>query len=297
MRQLLQTRLKTNIIGRKGSVVKRGQYAYKAKTDFPLLAVAGWTGNVNCQSDYPEVDLVLARMSNLSGAETTAITNFVVGCVDDGNWDKLDDFWCFALNGTDWLTGWIANTASIVTAGVTRITDGAQCTGGVLQTGVDLGLQTNYQLGDSEIGVFVHTCPDWGTANFDWFGVEDGTANRTRIRHRGNDTEDARNSINNTATTDNVVLMSGIAGHLHSLRDDDNDGLYLIDGAAQPEALAAGAQVPTGFDVRIFSSNNSGANSQGAKDSTFTSFYVGAEIDTVSFLGRLTTLHTAIGVT
>jgi hypothetical protein len=251
---------------------------------------------VRGSENSPEALAAVARFSALSAEEEAAVLYFVDACVADGNWDKLDEFWCFALNGTDWLTGWKANTCTITTAGVARGSNGAICTGGVLSTGIDLGLQTNFVLGDSEIGVYVHTADDWGTANFDWFGVEDGTSNRTRIRHRGNDTEDMRNSINNTSTHDNDLLIGDIPGHIYSLRDDGADGHTLIDGVKQIEINPAGVAIPTGFDCRIFSANNSGANSQGAKDSTFTSFYVGAEIDTLAFLTRLKTLHTALGV-
>jgi len=48
MRQLIQHRLRTNIIGRTGSVMKRGQYVNNALLDQTLRAIAGWTGEENC---------------------------------------------------------------------------------------------------------------------------------------------------------------------------------------------------------------------------------------------------------
>ena len=49
MRQLIQHRLKTNIIGRTGHVQPRGKFVKKPLlSPGPLKAIQGWTGGVNC---------------------------------------------------------------------------------------------------------------------------------------------------------------------------------------------------------------------------------------------------------
>ena len=45
-RQLIQHRLKTNIIGHTGHVQPRGKFVKKPL--FGLRAIQGWTGGVNC---------------------------------------------------------------------------------------------------------------------------------------------------------------------------------------------------------------------------------------------------------
>ena len=76
------------------------------------------------------VQHTLNRMSSLSQQETDAITVFIEGCVADGNWDLLDEFWCFALNDTDpdydaaWQTGFKANAVT-GREGIFRTANGA----------------------------------------------------------------------------------------------------------------------------------------------------------------------------
>ena len=48
MRQLIQHRLKTNIIGRTGHVQPRGKFVKKPLLNQPLAAIQGWTGLQNC---------------------------------------------------------------------------------------------------------------------------------------------------------------------------------------------------------------------------------------------------------
>ena len=243
------------------------------------------------------VQAVLDRMSALTAGEIAAIEAFVDGCEADGNWSLIDEFWCFALNATDWLTGWKAFTA---TAGgtVARGANGMVIpvgAGNHVETGIDLSTLVQYSLNDAEIGIYAHTVADWGTVNNDIFGVEEDSNARTRLRHRGSDTNDFRNSINSTATADNNEILP-LSKTLYSLRDTATNGLFLVDAVAQPAQQSAGVVVPTGYDVWIGAANNKGAESQSPQNGTFTSFYVGAPLNTVQFLSRLNTLHTALGV-
>ena len=49
-RQLLQHRLKTNIHGGTGHFQPRGNWVKRGVSQFPLVAVAGWTGLQNCSA-------------------------------------------------------------------------------------------------------------------------------------------------------------------------------------------------------------------------------------------------------
>ena len=248
----------------------------------------------------PEVQAVLDRMTALSQAEIDAVEAFVDGLVSDGIWASLDEFWCFALNATDYLTGWKSFTATL-TGAISHNKDGAIVSDAIshLDTNIELTTLSNYQLTDAEAGVYVHTATDWGGGNHDVFGVEDGTTNRMRVRHRGSDNNDKRDSINSTATMTNALTIPAMNRSLCSIRATASDTLSLTDGVADPSTGgSAPVAIPTGFTVWLFRKNLAGSGGQNSRANTIlTSFYIGAGIDTVQFLSRLNTLHTALGVT
>jgi hypothetical protein len=247
-----------------------------------------------------EVQAVLDRMTALTQAEIDAIEVFVDGLVADGIWNSLDEFWCYALNQTDWLTGWKSHTAT-VTGSISHNKDGALCGGSAehIDTTVDLGALTQYTLTDSEAGVYVHSMLDWGVGNHDFFGVEDGTTNRTRVRHRGNDSQDIRNSINTSVVMTNDRTITNTQRTLVSVRAGASDTVTLFDGVVQANTGGSPPDgVPTTFTMWLFRANTNGSGSQLSRSgTTLTSFYLGKSIDTVQFLSRLNTLHTALGVT
>ncbi len=73
----------------------------------PLSGPLYIQGNESLIDETPtsEATEVLARMSALNSNEERAITLFVNALVSYGYWNKIDEFFCFALNSTDWLTG------------------------------------------------------------------------------------------------------------------------------------------------------------------------------------------------
>jgi hypothetical protein len=249
-----------------------------------------------------EVQAVYDRMTALSPTEEDAIQVFVDGLVADGIWGKLDEFYCFALNNTDWLTGWKKSTAihsPLGNGNVSRNKDGAivEDTNSWLETGLLLPAQTQYQLTDGEMGIYLHASVDWGAGNNDMTGVEDASTARTRIRHRGNDNNDWRSSIN----TANVLTPSQtlpISRQLISVRATATNTNQLHDGVIVDTDPVIPNKVPDTYDLWIFTKNLAGARSQATKaGTTITSWYLGAGIDTVQFLSRLNTLHNSLGVT
>ena len=69
-----------------------------------------------------------------------------------------------------------------------------------------------------------------------------------------------------------------------------------FNGVLQPNAVGAQPTIPPTFPVWIGVCNDTGAALQPNRAGTYTSFYVGAALDTLAFYNRLTTFHTAIGV-
>lgn len=59
----------------------------------------------------PEAQSVLDRMNALTDTERNAIIYFVNGLVSFNIWSKIDEFYAFALNNTDWLTAFKDKTA------------------------------------------------------------------------------------------------------------------------------------------------------------------------------------------
>lgn len=110
-------------------------------------------------------DLVIARMANLSGSEETAIRDFVDAEVIAGTWDLIDEFYCFALNSTDWLTGFRSKTCT--NQGATQTTGGATFNGSTQYIesnwipSVD-GVQ--YQLDDALVAAFIYAVDSGGNA-------------------------------------------------------------------------------------------------------------------------------------
>jgi hypothetical protein len=238
---------------------------------------------------------VMARMSSLSGLERAAIDQFVRDCLADGNWLLLDEFYCFALNGTDWLTGWKAHTAT-TQGSVTRTPNGAQCnnTASHIDTQIVPSAGPNYTLSNAEAGVFIQTAPDWGTSNVDFFGVESAAASRLRWRHRGNDNNDTRPSVNSSATISSTLLVADISGKLHSVRGLSGTRVVMEDGvvtgthASAPEAIDDAS-------IHLFRANMSGPQSS-PNGGVISVFYSGAELDTVAFEGRVRALLAQLNV-
>jgi hypothetical protein len=276
-----------------------GAYTLQLEADPSDDVAVTDTASLTSVGFSPEVQAVLDRMKALDQTMIDAIEVFVDGLVADGIWALLDDFWCFALNPTDWLTGWKAHTATLNGVGISQNKDGAICgdTNSQMNTNAVLNTLTNYQLGNAELGCYIHSTSNWGTTNNDFYGVDSG-ATRVRMRHRGSDTVDLNFSMNSGGNASTPTDPLPIGNILVSLRDNGTNGLALVDGVqagshATPTAVPATAQ-----PCWVFATNQNGApQTPGIVGDVITSFYVGAQIDTVQFLTRLNVLHTSLGVT
>ena len=74
----------------------------QAVKEVRLGATTVWTPGSDTS---PEAQAVLDRMTALNQTEIDAITTFVDGCVADGVWQFIYDFWSWGLNSADYLTG------------------------------------------------------------------------------------------------------------------------------------------------------------------------------------------------
>jgi hypothetical protein len=247
----------------------------------------------------PEAQAVLDRMTALDQTESDAIVTFVDGCVTDGNWTLLDEFYCFALNSTDWLTGFKQFSATL-TGTITRTANGASLSGAAgehIATGCVMNALAQYQTADALIGLYMHTVNDWGTQNYDFFGVENAATTRVRMRHRGSDTNDFRCSMNSSIAFDNDVLVADLPGKYFSLRATATLQEFLENATPGSVTAGAPAEVPA-LEMWIGGANGEGSQQQNSQASVVTSFYVGAgSINLSALQGRINTLQTAIGVT
>jgi hypothetical protein len=253
-------------------------------------------------------DQVVARMSALSGAEETAVRAFVDGCVADNNWQYIDEFYCFALNATDWLTGFRAYTATVPGGGVARTANGAESAGGGTITGFILtntplsGL-LRYKSTSASMGLYVHTLATWGTGNIDLMGVEMNDNTRTRLRHRGSDTNDFRASVNSNTQITYSAAATSLAGKLYALVCQGltvTDTNLYIDGVAQSPSLG-GEGAPASLSPAIFGCNDEaspGTMQQSTRPAIATSWFVGsAAINQAALHARIAALQTSLGVT
>jgi hypothetical protein len=272
--------------------------------DTAVFSVAA-TGGPDPSPISPEVQAVYDRMAGLSPTEEAAIAEFVDGLVSDGIWASIDEFYCFALNGTDWLTGWVSHTATNVGGDITRTANGAQVntggTGVFIDTNVDPSTLSQYALTDVGAGVYLHTAADWGTGNYDWFGIEDSTNPRLRFRHRGSDTNDTRISANSVATKSLIIPIADVQGRLWSVGLTGTT-MTTYENGVQFGTTGSGGDgvVPSGTGVAIFGTQDAaapGVIQQPSRPSIITSFFIGSNIDHAQFYSRLATLQAALGVT
>jgi hypothetical protein len=278
-----------------------------AVADFADFSV---TNNVTGGGTSPEVQAVLDRMTAITAGETTAITAFVDGCVADGNWTLIDEFFCFALNGTDWLTGWRTHTASVVGGTIVRTANGAELAGAgsnleYIETNIDLATLTNFQQQDASSGLFIHACPDWGAGNFDFYGIDNNTAGSWKNRHRGSDTNDLRIYPNTgtLTTVSNSLPPADLVGFLWAQAAEGTTAQCYRDGVTFGTTGTAGDKalgtIANGT-VSIFGTKDPAVPDlqQPSRAATFTSFYIGsASINHAQMNTRIRALQTALGVT
>jgi hypothetical protein len=218
----------------------------------------------------------------------------------------MDEFYCFALNATDWLTGFVSHTATVIGSDISRTANGAEnvsqfSTESYINTGINLTLLSQYSLTSAMAGVYAHTADDWGTGNFDPFGVEDNDASRLRFRHRGSDSNDTRTSVNSNTMVTNSLLNTDLAGNLWSIGTMGGTAALYKNAVQQASTGAGGDLTVPSTNVGIFGTideSNPSVTQQSSRPAIFTSFYVGSgAIDLTALVGRINTLHTALGVT
>jgi len=249
----------------------------------------------------PEVQAVLDRMGNLDQVEIDAIETFVDGQVAFGNWDLLDEFYCFSLNQADSLTGFRAFTAvqdgalnhSVQQGYVSPSTNAFI---GFIDTRLDLGTLTNFQFKDCLAGLFITQIPT-SVQNWDMLREETSAPNTTfGLRYRGTDTTDWRsraNSQNNINVTTDLVI-----NNLISLADIAGVGTMFFDDVADPSTTISNNAVPIGENVFVMGGNTNGAVSN-ARDGGISIAYFGAftGFNLTGFVGGVRTLLTNLGVT
>jgi len=101
--------------------------AYVAKWDplDPFNIVSFMDAEANLRSlisTSPEASLVLSRLPGLTTQQYNAIEAFVDGCVTDGNWGLVKEFYCLVLPAPNSLKGFLQKTAT-AHAGATYVGD------------------------------------------------------------------------------------------------------------------------------------------------------------------------------
>ena len=220
-----------------------------------------------------EATAVINRMSNLSAAEVAAITTFVDAEVANGNWTLYDEFYCFALNSIDALTGFFALTATAVNDPIHTILEGYVLNGSTQRINTNFNPiveGVNYVQDDALYGALVHTAtPD--TGNNTLIGMAFGNPH---------------SMIQDNSSTD-LVFDINMNSWLSASGDGvESDTLYIVErtGASSVEIFRDGSSlwssigVPsTGLPDSDFWIGSRGANGQ-YLDCIVSTFIVGAAI-------------------
>ena len=246
-----------------------------------------------------EARAVFDRMSNLTQTEKDAIEKFVDSQVLSGNWAKMDEFYCFALNntGNDWLTGWISHSATIVGA-ASWSSDGVvtgSATLAYLLSGVISDVVTQFQATDGSFGIYCHTMTYAATSTASLTGVDD-TIWESRLQNIGGGTTSVR--INSATSISDPVPLADMAMSLHSVvRPAANLHQYHINGVVQPTvATGTNAGLPVGLEWPIGSHNVNGLF-QNTREMVSTGWFIGAgSIDQLNLYDNLIVLYTELGV-
>lgn len=250
----------------------------------------------------PEAQAVIDRMTGLTGNEQNAIATFVDAEVLNGNWDLIDDYFCFALTSeANSLTGFKLKTASKVGT-VTHSSKGFETGDGT----IDSYIESNYNpVSDFVAGVthYAEGPPrDWANAFVGGFifskdntggtfvdNIGGTTAHKTlaldrtdrvRINYQINDT------VSNTYNANNVLPLTAYHIATNGL---DND---IYQNGISVLSTPRGGKLVNDHDI-VFVRNNRGIMSSAVIGGSF------FESNTFSFSGHYTheqTLLTSLGV-
>lgn len=248
-----------------------------------------------------DVQAVFDRMGSLTPLEKGAIETFVDGQVALGNWDLIDEFYCFSLNESDSLTGFRAftavqdgNVAHSVQQGY--VSEEVNAFTGFIDTGVDIGTLTNFQFANALAGVFVTKIPT-SLSNWDLLRQETSTPSTTfALRYRGTDTTDWRNRANSQTNINNLTDL--VVNTLVSLADIANTGTLFLDDVADPVTRVTAGSVPIGETCFVIGGSTNGGVVN-ARDGGISIVYFGAftGFNLTGFVGGVRVLLTDLGVT
>lgn len=251
----------------------------------------------------PEIKTVLSRFSALTRSETGAVIRFVNSQLASGNWAKIDEFYCFALNSTDWLTGWKSNKATLVGT-VNPSPEGASFLGtrSYINTQMDMSQQVNYQIDDCLIGTFTDKLNYTSTGNHYFFGADTAavTSNDIYVRQQGIDQDQYSWRLNSgvTQTFDGNQAMQSRVDHAFTViyRTGGLSRLSLNGADVGPTYDSYGV-IPSGIKLHINHENTDDTSGGNTREGTITSFVAGAgSIDITDFYDNLMLLHFELGM-
>jgi hypothetical protein len=264
--------------------------------------VAQWKINYDWEdatpppSISPEAQAVLDRMTALTQAEIDAIIAFVDSQVTSGNWAKIDEFFCFALNASDYATGWKAVTGSpnAMSRGSNGMTP--DNSGSYFDTTLIPESLTHFSTATGDAGIYVHSITYSGAANTQFFGCTHSVSGQPlRIRQRGNDSNDIEAHMNVGGNMLNARAQAGLSGHF-GVQGRAGVLYTLFDGVQQAATRTISSAARPDISIFVASANVGGSPDGTTRTATYTSFYIGDNLDVANLISNMDTLHTALGV-
>ena len=273
------------------------------------------TLTVDAAGNSPTAQAVIDRMANVSIPEQDAIAAFVDSQSSEispdypaggsGNWELMDEFYCFVLNDitTDWLTGWKGLTIA-TDVGATHTANGASfTTGQYIDTGLHIGNTPQFygDLTSSMMSTYQYAMTYAGTGIHYMCGMIAVRSNQ--LRHSGSGANllaGGLNNFNNTVSSYGLAQGS-LGGKLFTVVAEAGDVKLYQDGVSQAlGATGTSATLPGAGENNFVGTRNAGSNSPAAvRDNVQTSFMMGTGNGFAhdNYHTNLLILHTALGVT
>jgi hypothetical protein len=207
---------------------------------------------------------VLDRMSALSQTEINAIEAFVDGLVATGDWDQIYDLWSFALNGSDYLTGWKAQ--NLTASGTPTHTPGTSI---AFNAGSDY-LRSAFTPADVEtwnasgaaVGGWVLSNTHTGTGNHDLCGAV-GTGLDFYWRWRGTDTNDVQAILgSDSGTSPRLSNVTAQVGFFFASSNATTRFIRLGDSTASGAQTIAAAWSTSAYQINGRNSSGTPQNGQ-----------------------------------
>jgi hypothetical protein len=246
------------------------------------------------------VQQVLDRFSALTAQEEAAIKKFVLGQIACLNWQNIDEFYCFALNGTDWLTGFKTHTATVDGPNLVRTDNGAQWEVGAGSSYIDTGYTPNLlDRYTDEGGIVGSYLQEWlytGTARSYIFGVGDAT---TDIYLYAPSASTATMTFRMNSGSD-----TNVTGVSYVVIDEDCWMISAVEGTStlhrngeSSSTTGTATATPVGQSMYLGRYNDDGTPSAFAREHTQSVHFIGGErINPATFSNGLMTLLEDLGV-